>query len=444
MLIHRQKRHIVAVQTPILKTNKSIINKGVYKVVKKIGRWQGAGLLATTLLGTSVFILPQMTYQIAEHSAIWTWLFLTLAIIPVTFVFAKLAALFPHAAGPAYFVEKAFGATLGKSIGFIFLLIIPLGVPAAILMTTSFIDAIFDLNRFQLLIAAFSIVALLYILNVRGIQISARIQFAITLSILAIVFLLLVLSGATENKTNLELPIQYNSVSPILVAAGIAFWSFLGVEAMTHLSTEFENPKKDMLPAMLIGTVVVGLVYLICTYLVVILPNNAGIAMVPIFDQLVGGYGSYIIGGLGIAGGISTTNVYTASATRLMASFAESRVLPSVLAKTNQHNVPINALVLTLTLMSCTLTASYLLDQELEDLISWVNGAFVIIYSASMFAAFKLLSNKHFISITLSLVFCLMLGIGLGADLIYATVLFGSSLLIIRWHKKRRNTANSV
>ena len=31
----------------------------------KIGRWQGAGLLTTTLLGTSVFILPQMTINTA-------------------------------------------------------------------------------------------------------------------------------------------------------------------------------------------------------------------------------------------------------------------------------------------------------------------------------------------------------------------------------------------
>jgi len=35
----------------------------------KIGRLQGAALLATTLLGTSVFILPQMTIDIASFDA---------------------------------------------------------------------------------------------------------------------------------------------------------------------------------------------------------------------------------------------------------------------------------------------------------------------------------------------------------------------------------------
>ena len=62
------------------------------KNIKKIGRWQGAGLLATTLLGTGVFILPQITIAIAQDNAIWTWLLLTLAIIPVTLIFGKLSA----------------------------------------------------------------------------------------------------------------------------------------------------------------------------------------------------------------------------------------------------------------------------------------------------------------------------------------------------------------
>lgn len=72
-----------------------------------IGRWQGAGLLTTTLLGTSVFILPQLTIELAGFGALWAWALLTLTIIPVALVFASLASRFPHAAGPAYFVEKA-------------------------------------------------------------------------------------------------------------------------------------------------------------------------------------------------------------------------------------------------------------------------------------------------------------------------------------------------
>ncbi|MCJ8297740.1 MAG: hypothetical protein MJK13_02235 [Pseudomonadales bacterium] len=57
-----------------------------------IGRWHGAGLMATTLLGTGVFILPQITVEIAGAGALWAWLLLPLAIIPVPLVFGRLAS----------------------------------------------------------------------------------------------------------------------------------------------------------------------------------------------------------------------------------------------------------------------------------------------------------------------------------------------------------------
>ncbi len=40
--------------------------------------------MATTLLGTGVFILPQMTVAKAGSGALLAWALLTLAIIPVT------------------------------------------------------------------------------------------------------------------------------------------------------------------------------------------------------------------------------------------------------------------------------------------------------------------------------------------------------------------------
>ncbi|MGL4894892.1 MAG: L-methionine/branched-chain amino acid transporter, partial [Shewanella sp.] len=111
-----------------------------------IGRWQGAGLMATTLLGTGVFILPQMTIDKANSGALVAWLLLTFAIIPVALVFGRLASVFPHAAGPAYFVEQAFGRTAGRTIGLIFLLVVPMGAPAAILMTFQFVNALVPLG----------------------------------------------------------------------------------------------------------------------------------------------------------------------------------------------------------------------------------------------------------------------------------------------------------
>jgi amino acid efflux transporter len=399
---------------------------------KKIGRWQGAGLLATTLLGTGVFILPQMTLAIAGQGAIISWLLLTLAIIPVTLVFAQMAAKMPHAAGPAYFVERAFGAVAGRTIGLMFLLVVPLGAPAAILMTFQFVDALVPLTGTALLLTELSVLLLLFALNFRGIHVSAKLQFLLTLAIVAVVVVLFG-AGSLQTSQAINTGLPEMNIDTVMAAAGIAFWSFLGVEAMTHLANDFDDPQKDLMPAMMIGTVIVGLVYIACTQILVLVPTTTDLAMVGIFDQLIGGYGAEVIGVLGIAGGLAAVNVYTASLSRLVCSFSQDGVLPDYLAKVNQHNVPVRALAVVLAIMGCVLIVTFITGQNIEDLIAWCNGVFIMIYFVSMLAAFKLLSNRNTLLIVLGCLFCLMLMWGLGGQMIYAAMIIVITMPLLWW-----------
>ena len=390
----------------------------------KIGRWHGAGLLATTLLGTSVFILPQMTVDIAGSTALWAWALLTLAILPVALVFAKLSSQFPHAAGPAFFVEKAFGLTAGRTIGMIFLFVVPLGAPAALIMTYQFVDAIFHLSEQSAIWVQLSFVVLLFILNFRGLQVSASLQLGLTFFITLVVASMLVGLGVDPASTSAIESISGPSNSElILAAAGLAFWSFLGIEAMSHLSGDFKDPKKDLVPAIMIGTVLVGLIYLVCTYLVLVVPSNTELHMVGSFDRLFGQGGQLIIGCLGIAGGLATVNVYTASLTRLMWSYANDGVLPKVLTYQNSHGVAVKALILILTVNSLVLTVTHFTGTDLEQLLNWVNGVFAVIYFASMLAAFKLLKRKYMPITALSCIFCVLMFWGLGISMSYALLL---------------------
>lgn len=409
----------------------------------KIGRWQGAGLLATTLLGSSVFILPQITINIANSGAMTSWLLLILSIIPVTFVFAKLASHFPHAAGPAYFIEQAFGKISGKTIGLMFLCAVPLGVPAGILMTQQFITSVVELNQLQQWLVQMSMLLAIFLLNLRGLHISARFQLILTCCIMMTVLAILLALGLTNQPTK---PIEYSlttsQIDPIFIAAGLAFWSFLGVEAMAHLSADFKNPKKDLLPAMLVGTILVGLVYLACCYILLSLPNEAPVSMVSVFNQLLGGNGELIICSLGVAGGIATINVYTASTAKLFASFSDDGILPRYFRQKNQFNVPIRALITLLAVMAVVLTTTLLTNNHLEELIFWVNGVFIIIYLLSILAATKLLNGRYKIAIYSSTIFCFIIIWGLGTTMLYAIGLMTIIVPALLWQqrfKKRRS-----
>ena len=390
-----------------------------------IGRWHGAGLMATTLLGTGVFILPQLTIEIADSGALWAWILLTCAIIPVTLVFGRLSSKYPHAGGPAHFVEKAFGSLAGRCIGLSFLLLIPIGGAAAIVITYKFLYLLFPYTGLTALAIQMGMIVLLLFINLKGVQVSAKLQFGLTLVILAIIIALLGSAGLNSPNHSLSETLRYSDFSVVMSAAGIAFWSFLGVEAMSHLATDFKDPTRDMLPAMMIGTVLVGLIYVACTYLLLVIPNSSSLGFVDVFDHLFGGYGSQVIGVLGVASGLAAINVYTTGSSKLLYSFSCEKVLPSYFNTRNQNQVPVRALLAIICSMALAVCLTFVFDQQLEQLIAWTNGVFVIIYSAAMLAALKLLSKKYLPAICLSCLFFIAIAYSIGANMYYAGIIIG-------------------
>lgn len=405
---------------------------------KKIGKLQGIGLLSTTLLGSGVFILPQLTLNIAHTSAFWAWIILTICIIPVAYTFGQLAANFPHAGGPAHFVEEAYGKVAGRTMGMIFLLVVPIGAPAGLMLTFQFVTPLVELVGIEFLMAQLLVLLCLYIINVKGLQVSARLQFGLTVIMTALVMVLCMLLGFS-NTALVKLSISDFNIEASLAAMAIAFWCFLGIEAVTHLSNEFEKPEKDLVPSMLIGVVVVGTIYLGCTLLILSITPQEKLAMISVFGTLLGGHGAIVIGILGIAGGLASINVYVAGLSRLMASFSQDGVLPRYFSKQNQHNVPVRALGTLLSIMALALTLRYYFDRDLEELIAWCNGVFVIMYLGSMLAAFRLLEKRHHYMIWLSCVFCLIMILGLGWQMLYALILVLICAPLLWWQELRKN-----
>lgn len=394
---------------------------------KSITRWQGTGLLATTLLGTGVFILPQLTIAEAGDKALFAWLILIVAILPLGFVFAQLGKEYVSAAGPAHFVAQAFGSRYGQMTGVLFLCVVPLGAPAALIMTLEFVKPLVSLSPLQSLMAELSILVLLFVLNIRGVKISGVVQLGLTLAILGVVLMMLAAWTANTNIQVESLPEGNNE--GMISAFALAIWSFLGIEAVTHLSAEFKDVKRDFVPAVLSGLLIVGVIFLACTYLSALAPRD-NLAMVGAYERLLGGSGRWVIGGLGLAAGIATVNVYVLSLSRLTWSFSQEGLFPKSLQRLNKYQVPTSALFLVLAVCAVVLIGSYLLKLPFEMMIRWTNGVFVLIYFASMLAAWHLLKAKHRPAIVIGIAVCLAFAISLGSSMIYALSL---ALLIGSW-----------
>lgn len=391
-----------------------------------ITRWQGMGLIATTLLGTGVFILPQLTIVAAGDKAIWAWVILLLGILPLTYIFAELGRRFTHAAGPAYFVDQAFGPLAGRIIGLLFLFSVPPGAAAALIMTFKFLQPVISLSAEQQLCGELFIFLLLFVVNRRGLQLSGTIQMGLTIMILFVVTLMLVISlvqtpesSAAKALTGTTTAGDYNGM---MQAIGLAIWSFLGIEAITHLAGEFKDVKRDFIPATMIGVTLVGLIYIGCTWLSMQAPEHP-LAMVGLFEMQLGNSGRWIIGGLGFISGIATINIYFASLSRLAWSFSNDGILPQSLRVLNPHKIPSTALITFITISALMLVLSYLAEMDFTVIAHWVNGSFVVIYTASMLAAWRLLARRCRPAIIVGLFACGLFIYCLGTAMFYALLL---------------------
>ncbi len=410
-----------------------------------ITRWQGMGLIATTLLGTGVFILPQLTLAAAGSQAMWAWAMLLIAVLPLTYVFAELGRHYTHAAGPAYFTERAFGPIAGRVAGLTFLFAIPPGITAALIMTFEFLRPLIELSSGQRLLVELAAFVGLFLLNRRGLQLSGKIQLILTLTIVAVVLTMLLAAFTTPHASlSTQAAQQINATSStsegLMAAIALAVWSFLGIEAVTHLAGEFKDVKRDFIPAALGGVTLVGLIYIACTWLSSFAPEHS-LAMVGAFELLIGDSGRWIIGLLGLVSGLATVNVYFASTARLAWSFSQDGVLPARLNRLNKHQVPSSALLTFILISATILVISHFSQLDFVVLAHWVNGCFVMIYTLSMLAAWKLLTKRHRPAIAIGLVACALFVISLGGAMVYAMILAAVivPLLYLQQGWKNRN-----
>lgn len=110
---------------------------------QELGLVQGVGLLSTSLLGTGIFAVPALAAQVAGTGSLWAWPLLIVLVFPIAIGFAGLGRHFPSAGGAAHFVGKAFGPHMARVTGWLFLSVIPVGLPASLQIAAGFWQAMF-------------------------------------------------------------------------------------------------------------------------------------------------------------------------------------------------------------------------------------------------------------------------------------------------------------
>lgn len=413
---------------------------------KEITLISGVGQLSTTLLGTGLFMVPAIAAGIAGQLSLWAWVILFFAICPIALTFAQLGKRYPNAGGTAFFVRRAFDKRLEKSVAWLFVSVIPVGVPAAVALAAGFLQQLLPSAINSALFAQVLTVVLLVTVNLAGTKSSGRLQSVIALSIFALVAAFW-WQGDVGHSDIIMPSLSSDGLWNIGAALAVMFWCFVGIEAFAHMGEEFKNPQRDFPIAILIGSFVAGATYWACS--VVILKFNAygaegfDSASIPwLAEQLFGSQFKIVISVLGFAACFASVNLYTQSLSRMVWAQAREYKPNSALARVSIKGVPANATLVVGAILLISCLFGQLSGLDLEFFLKLANGIFVLVYLLAMLSAYKLLKGFGKALAAISLLLCTAVFICLGWSMLYALGVF--SLLCLPWHKLRRNKSAST
>ncbi|WP_163332759.1 L-methionine/branched-chain amino acid transporter [Enterobacter bugandensis] len=393
---------------------------------QELGLAQGVGLLSTSLLGTGVFAVPALAALVAGNHSLWAWPVLILLVFPVAIVFAILGRHFPSAGGVAHFVGMAFGPRMERVTGWLFLSVIPVGLPAALHIATGFGQALFGWHDEQLLLAELGTLAIVWWVGSRGASSSANLQTLVA----ALIVVLIVAIWFAGNITVADIPFPaINDIdhSQLFAALSVMFWCFVGLEAFAHLASEFKQPERDFPRALMIGLLLAGTVYWACTVLVLHFnafgEDKAAAASLPgIVVKLFGVKALWVACVIGYLACFASLNIYIQSFARLV--WSQARYKPeSRLARLSKRQLPMNALNAVLGCCVLSSLVIYLLDINLDALIIYANGIFIMIYLLCMLAGCRLLKGRYKALAVVGGVLCLLLLAMVGWKSVYAIVM---------------------
>lgn len=240
---------------------------------KKLGVRSGIGLVAANMIGAGVFLSAGfMAQDMAAGPILLAWVVGAALALAGARAYAEIARLVPRSGGEYRYLSELLHPALGYLSGWASLLV-GFAAPVAIdaLAAGGFAKTVFPALDPQWTGAAFVVV--LTALHVVGLSASARTQNAlIAVKVLLLAGFVLVGLVYGSGAWPTWRPPSDPGGFPVRAFAANLLWvsyAFAGWNAVVYVAEEFREPERTVPKAMLIGTSLVALLYLVVNWIFV-------------------------------------------------------------------------------------------------------------------------------------------------------------------------------
>ena len=271
------------------------------KLDRQLGLFDSTMMVVGIVIGSGIFMTTGLMADALPSASLIliVWLLGGLQMLAGALTYAELGAAMPKAGGQYVYLREAYGSLPAFLFGWVAFIAYLTGTNAAIAVAVaehlgSFYPSIsthnivIDFDYFSISggqIFAISLILILSFINYLGILFGKWIQNVFTiLKIGSILFFALAgLFISTGNHIDFSINPTSMSIGSILTGMGIALvavtWTVGGWEYVTFAAGEIKNPKKNLPLALIIGTVVIFVLY--------IMINIAYLKVLPM-DLLIG------------------------------------------------------------------------------------------------------------------------------------------------------------
>ena len=324
---------------------------------RQIGFWTCLALVIGNTIGSGIFLIPAALAPFGWN-ALYGWGLTIGGALCLAYVFANFARVMPDAGGPFDYISSAFGPMAGFFVMWSYWIsqwvtnaAIAIGLVSYM---SPFAPEFFARPSVGPLIAI-GFVILMTSIAIRGVRASGVIQITTTvLKILplaaVIVAVLVVLGGADSSATATTANIAPAPVALPAIAGALALtlWPMQGFESGTLPAGRVIDPARTIARATLIGTVIVGILYILVTFSVLLLlPSDvAAKSSAPLADLVdhVGGSGAgKLVALFALISGIGALNGWVFLQAEVQMLLAERGVFPKVFARVNKAGMPVYA-----------------------------------------------------------------------------------------------------
>ncbi len=395
---------------------------------KKLGPWMSLSMVMGIMIGSGVFLLPAALAPFGWNAVVG-WVLTIGGALAIVTMLARLTRHLPEADGPHGFVGTAFGplpAFLVTWSQWVATVVANAAVSTAAVSYLSMfapgIDAVPALPALLSILVVWGVT----IVNLRGAHAAGGFQIVTTIlkltPLLAAIGITLWVTGASRGAALAPLPAQGFSASAITAAAALTLWAMLGFESASFASAQVEDPVRTLPRAMLWGTALTGIIYIIaCSGIALLMPADKAAASHAPFADFIAQYWGHgpaltvalfaAISGIGCLNGLSLGNG------ALVVSVARAGAAPGWLGVVDRHGTPVRALLFNaaLTTVLLLLNASRGMTELFVFLALLSTSSTLFVYLGVTAAALRLRIGGLIGVIALGYVFWTLWGAGIGA-----------------------------